>query len=48
MPATATAIVCADVDDKTVEAVRKAAASMVPVTAGVGVAMKTASWETGG
>jgi hypothetical protein len=29
--------VCADVDDKTVEAVKKAAENMVPVTAGVGV-----------
>jgi hypothetical protein len=31
------AVVCADVDDKTVEAVKKAAENMVPVKAGVGV-----------
>lgn len=30
-------IVCADVDDKTVDAVKQAAANLVPVTAGVGV-----------
>ena len=38
-------IVCADADDKTVEAVKKAAANLVPVTVGVGVGQENRIME---
>ena len=42
------AIVCKDVDDRTVQAVKQAIAGMVPVRVGAGAGAKTGSWRIAG